>query len=319
MTGKAELQLGDKVLNLDVYEGSMGEKCIDISRLRQETGYITYDPGFVNTGIATSNITFVDGENGILLHRGYRIEDLAANCTFTEVAYLLIFGALPTLEQRQEFSRALNINSMLHEDMRQFFSNYPEHAHPMAVLSAMVVSLSTFYPEIADETESIMLTVTRLLSKMRTIAAFSYKKSIGEPVVHPSWRYSYCENFLNMMFASPVNNYEMDALVQRTLNLFLVLHADHEQNCSTTVARAVCSSGANLYASIAAGVCALWGPLHGGANQGVIEMLEKIHSGGVKPAEMIEAAKRKDSKIRLMGFGHRVYKTYDPRAKLAKA
>ncbi|MBN2529448.1 MAG: citrate synthase [Deltaproteobacteria bacterium] len=314
----AELKIGKKILNLDVYEGALEERCIDISKLRQETGYITYDPGFGNTGIASSDITFVDGEKGILLHRGYQIEDLAANCTFIEVAYLLIFGKLPNQEERLAFSASLNANSMLHEDMRQFFSNYPEHSHPMAVLSAMVVSLSTFYPEIEDESESIHLTVTRLLSKMRTIAAFSYKKSIGEPVRQPSWKYRYCENFLSMMFKSPVNNYQIDPIVERALNLFLVLHADHEQNCSTTVARAVCSSGANLYASIASGVCALWGPLHGGANQGVIEMLEKILAGGIKPSDIIEAAKRKDSKLRLMGFGHRVYKTYDPRAKLAK-
>ena len=314
----AELKLDEKALKLDVYEGDLNERCIDISRLRAETGYITYDPGLGNTGSTTSDITFVDGEKGILRHRGYPIEDLAAHCTFTEVAYLLIFGKLPNLKQRQAFTKSLNKHSMLHEDMRQFFSNYPEHAHPMAVLSAMVVSLATFYPEIEKEGESIHLTVTRLLSKMRTIAAFSYKKSIGEPVVQPSWKYRYCENFLNMMFSSPVNNFQIDPVVERALNLFLVLHADHEQNCSTTVARAVGSSGANLYASIAAGVCALWGPLHGGANQAVIEMLEKIHKGGITPNEVIEEAKKKDSKFRLMGFGHRVYKTYDPRAKLAK-
>ncbi len=316
--GTAELKLADKVLHLDVYHGDLDEHCIDISTLRQKTGYVTYDPGFGNTAIASSDITFVDGEKGILLHRGYKIEELAANCTFIEVAYLLIFGRLPDLEQRQAFSQSLNRHSMLHEDMLHFFSNYPEHAHPMAVLSAMVVSLSTFYPEIEDESESIHMMVTRLMSKMRTIAAFSYKKSIGEPVVHPSWKYRYCENFLNMMFKSPVNNYKIDPVIERVLNLFLILHADHEQNCSTTVARAVGSSGANLYASIAAGVCALWGPLHGGANQAVIEMLEKIHEGGMKPSEVIEAARRKDSKLRLMGFGHRIYKTYDPRARLAK-
>lgn len=205
--------------------------------------------------------------------------------------------------------------------MQRFFQNYPERAHPMAVLSAMVVSLSTFYPELEKETgeEPIDITVTRLLSKMRTIAAYSYKKSIGEPFVYPSHKYRYCENFLNMMFSSPVNAYKIDEITEHVLNMFLILHSDHEQNCSTNVVRAVGSSGANLYASIAAGICALWGPLHGGANQEVIEMLENIHKGGIKPEQVIEQAKRKDSKVRLMGFGHRIYKTYDPRAKIAKS
>jgi citrate synthase len=317
--GTAELKLDGTVFPLDAYEGGLQEKCIDISRLRQDTGYITYDPGLGNSGIAASRITFVEGEKGVLLHRGFRIEDLAEHCMFTEVAFLLIFGKLPNAEEKKKFSSLLNEQSMLHEDVRQFFSNYPEHAHPMAVLSAMVVSLSTFYPELEKESkEKFDITVTRLLSKMRTIAAFSYKKSIGEPVVQPSYKLRYCENFLNMMFSSPVNHYVIDPVVERALNLFLILHADHEQNCSTTVVRTVGSSGANLYASIAAGVCALWGPLHGGANQAVIEMLETIHEGGMKPVDVIENSKRKDSKFRLMGFGHRVYKTYDPRAKLAK-
>jgi citrate synthase len=317
--GKAELRIDEKKYALDVYEGIKNERCIDISKLRQETGHITYDPGLVNSGIAASGITFVDGEKGILLHRGYRIEDLAEKCMFLDVAYLMIFSRLPDATERKKFSNLLNEHSMIHEDMINFFSNYPEQAHPMAVLSAMIVSLSTFYPELENQgQEAIDITVTRLLSKMRTIAAFSYKKSIGEPFVYPSHKYRYCENFLNMMFSSPVNDYKIDPILERALNLFLILHADHEQNCSTTVVRTVGSSGANLYASIAAGICALWGPLHGGANQAVIQMLEKIYHGGIKVSQVIENSKSKDSKFRLMGFGHRIYKTYDPRAKLAK-
>ncbi|MBP7553626.1 MAG: citrate synthase [Spirochaetes bacterium] len=319
--GSAELKINGKVLNFPLTEGTMGEKAMDVSALRRETGFVTYDVGLVNSGIATSDITFVDGEKGILLHRGYRIEDLAENCMFLEVAYLLIFKKLPTIDERKYFSKLMNTNSMIHEDIKNFFSAYPEHAHPMAILSAMVVSLSSFYPEISDNTqqEPFLQTVTMLLSKMRTIAAFSYKKSVGQPFVYPSHKYRYCENFLNMMFASPVNDYQIDPVLERALNIFLIIHADHEQNCSTTVVRTVGSSGANLYASISAGICALWGPLHGGANQAVIEMLEEIYKGGMKPQEAIELAKRKDSKMRLMGFGHRIYKTYDPRAKIAKS
>ncbi len=319
--GHAELNIEGKTVKLPLYEGSRGEKVLDVTQLRKETGCITYDPSLANSGICSSDITFVDGEKGILLHRGYPIEELAENCLFLEVAYLLIMGELPTFSQRKAFSELMNKNSMIHEDMQYFFRNYPEKAHPMAVLSAMVVSLSSFYPELESvdvEKEPIDMTVTRLLSKLRTIAAFSYKKSIGEPFVYPSHKYRYCENFLNMMFSSPVNDYYIDPVVERALNLFLVLHADHEQNCSTTVVRTVGSSGANLYASIAAGICALWGPLHGGANQAVIEMLEWIQREKKKVEEVIEMAKKKDNNFRLMGFGHRVYKTYDPRAKIAK-
>ncbi|HPK62381.1 MAG TPA: citrate synthase, partial [Spirochaetota bacterium] len=319
--GSAELIIDDKVFNFSLIEGSMGEKAVDLSTLRRETGLVTYDVGLVNSGIAASDITFVDGEKGILLYRGYKVEDLALNCMFLEVAYLLIFKKLPTVDERKYFSKLMNLNSMIHEDIKNFFSTYPEHAHPMAILSAMVVSLSSFYPEISDDThkEPFLHTVTMLLSKMRTIAAFSYKKSIGQPFVYPSYKYRYCENFLNMMFASPVDDYQIDPVLERALNTFLILHADHEQNCSTTVVRTVGSSGANLYASVSAGICALWGPLHGGANQAVIEMLEEIYKGGMKPQEAIELAKRKNSKMRLMGFGHRIYKTYDPRAKIAKS
>ena len=318
--GTAELKLPGKVISLPIYEGSEGERAVDISTLRRDTGYITIDPGFVNTGACDSEITFIDGEKGILRHRGYDIENLAENCLFLEVAYLLIHGKLPTQQEAQSFSRLMNRHSMIHEDMRTFFLNYPEGAHPMAVLSAMVVSLSSFYPEIEHpvDNEDVDITVTRLLSKLRTIAAFSYKKSIGEPFVYPSHKYSYCENFLNMMFASPVNDYPVDPLTVRALNLFLVLHADHEQNCSTSVVRFVGSAGSNLYASISAGICALWGPLHGGANEAVISMLEGVIRERGTVDQLIERAKKKGSQFRLMGFGHRIYKTYDPRARIAK-
>ncbi len=319
-SGTATLQLPEKTVELPIYVGTEGERAIDIGALRKESGYITIDPGFVNSGACESDITFVDGEKGILRHRGYDIEELAENCLFLEVAYLLVHGKLPNRSEMQSFSRLMNRNSMLHEDMINFFNNYPEGAHPMAVLSAMVVSLSSFYPEIERESEGadLDMTVTRLLSKLRTIAAFSYKKSIGEPFVYPSHKFTYCENFLNMMFSSPVNDYRPDPLAVRALNLFLVLHADHEQNCSTSVVRFVGSAGSNLYASIAAAICALWGPLHGGANEAVIKMLEQIRQEGGNVARVIERAKSRDTSFRLMGFGHRVYKTYDPRAKIAK-
>ncbi len=317
----AELMYENRTYRLPVYQGTENERAVDITRLRRDAGLITLDPGYVNTGACESAITFIDGEKGVLRHRGYEIEDLAEHCVFLEVAYLLIMGKLPTQREFQAFSRLMNVQSMIHEDMRNFFLNYPEHAHPMAVLSAMVVSLSSFYPEIATDEprESIDITVARLLSKLRTIAAFSYKKSVGEPFVYPSHKFSYCENFLNMMFSSPVSDYRPDPVVVKALNLFLILHADHEQNCSTSVVRFVGSAGSNLYASIAAGICALWGPLHGGANQAVIEMLETIlREDGGNVDRVIERAKNKDPRFRLMGFGHRIYKTYDPRARIAK-
>jgi citrate synthase len=317
---KASLNVDGQTVDLEVLEGTMGERALDLSRIKAATGCFSFDPALVNTVSCRSAITFVDGEKGVLLHRGYPIEDLAEHCTFIEVAYLLIHGALPTTEQRQRFSRLLNIHSMLHEDMRSFFGNYPEGAHPMAVLSAMVVSLSSFYPELETDgnREELDITVTRLLSKLRTIAAFSYKKSIGEPFVYPSHKYSYCENFLNMMFRSPVSLYEADAYDVAVMNKLLILHADHEQNASTTAVRLVGSTGANLYACISAGICALWGPLHGGANQAVIEMLESIQRDGLTVDQVVAKAKDKASKFRLMGFGHRIYKSYDPRAKITK-
>ena len=319
--GMAKLTFGDKTIELPVFEGTEHEKAIDIRALRKDTGMITYDPGFVNTGCCQSDITYIDGEEGILRYRGYDINDLAENCEFIDVAYLLIHGTLPNKDQHDNFSKQLNHHSLMHEDMRHFFDAYPDHAHPMATLSAMAVSLSTFYPELEDASiqENIDFKVTRLLSKLRTAAAFSYKKSIGHPIVYPKHTMKYCENFLNMMFWTPVNDFHVDPVLTKALNKLLILHADHEQNCSASVVKMVGSSGANLYASIAAGICALWGPLHGGANQHVIEMLQRIlieDKGDVK--RVIERAKDKNDPFRIMGVGHRVYKSYDPRAKVAK-
>lgn len=317
---RATLAIDGKSVDLDILQGTMGERALDVSRLKARTGCFAFDPALVNTVSCRSEITYVDGEKGILLLRGYPVEALTEQCRFIEVAYLLIHGSLPTEDQRRKFSELLNLHSMLHEDMRSFFGNYPEGAHPMAVLSAMVVSLSSFYPELPLDTdrEEMDITVTRLLSKVRTIAAFSYKKSIGEPFVYPSHKYSYCENFLNMMFRSPVSRYHADDEDVTILNKLLILHADHEQNASTTAVRLVGSTGANLYASIAAGICALWGPLHGGANQAVIEMLEDLHRNGLSVDQIVDKAKDKKDPFRLMGFGHRIYKAYDPRAKIAK-
>ena len=317
-TGEAQLDLGDRKIALPIFTGSEGERAIDIRKLRTDTGLITYDPGFVNTGACESSITFLDGEKGILRYRGYEIQDLAEHCEFIEVAYLLIHGKLPTKTERQRYAKLLNRNSMLHEDMQAFFRNYPERAHPMAVASAMAVSLSSFYPEMEDADEEKSIAATRLISKLRTMAAFSYKKSIGEPFVYPSSKMTYCENLLNMMFASPVSDYKVDPVLVKAMNQLLILHADHEQNASTSVVRMVGSTGANLYASVAAGICALWGPLHGGANQEVMEMLETILKSGGDVDKMIARAKDPNDDFRLFGFGHRVYKTYDPRAKVAK-
>jgi citrate synthase len=316
--GTAQLSFEGKSIEMDVWEGTLGERAVDISDLRKKTGMITYDPGFMNTGSCESNITFVDGDNGVLRYRGYEIEDLANNCTFVEVAYLLIFGKLPSRDDLQKFSRLLNMHSMIHEDMQIFFRNYPERAHPMAIASAMGVSLSSFYPELEDIEEEKNIASTRLLSKLRTMAALSYKKFIGEPFVYPNSKLTYCENLLNMTFASPVNDYQIDPVLVKAMNQLLILHADHEQNASTSVVRLVGSTGANIYASIAAGICALWGPFHGGANQEVMDMLEEIHRNGGDVDLMIKRAKDPKDSFRLMGFGHRVYKSYDPRAKVAK-
>ena len=302
---------------LPIVEGSEGEKAIDISKLRATTGLITLDPGYANTGSCTSSITFMDGEKGILRYRGIPVEELAAKATFKETAYLLINGRLPNREQLTRFSVLLNDNSLVHEDMRTFYESFPRSSHPMGILSSMVNALRSFYPALQNLEEEINMTVTRLLSKIRTLAAMSYKISRGHKVVYPRPDLAYCANFLNMMFDSPVKPYEIDNDVVNALRVFWILHADHEQNCSTSAVRLVGSARVTLYAAISAGIAALWGPLHGGANQAVIEMLSDIAaSKNMKRA--IERAKDRQDTFRLMGFGHRVYKTYDPRARIMK-
>ncbi|MGJ0429686.1 citrate synthase [Methylobacter sp.] len=315
----AILTLDDKTYTLPTYIGIEGEKAIDISKLRSQTGYVTLDEGYGNTGACESAITYIDGEKGILRYRGYPIEELAEHSRFVEVAYLLLYGELPTVEQLQHFSTALNDSSIIHEDMHHFFNGFPRGSHPMGILATMVASLSTFYPvfDRLDEASEIQI-VANLVSQVRTIAAFSYKKSIGEPLVYPSHTLSYVRNFLNMMFASPVRDYQLDDDIVRAIDMLLILHADHEQNCSTSSVRTAGSSMANVYAVISAGISALWGPRHGGANQEVIKMLEQIHAEGGDGTEFINEAKNKYSSKRLMGFGHRVYKNYDPRATVLK-
>ena len=305
---------------VDVITDTMGEKSIDITSLRKDTGYITYDPGYVNTGSCTSSICYINGEKGILRYRGYDIADLVKNCDFIEVAYLLIKGRLPNSKERIEYQRLLNENSLLHFNMRSFFRAFPHDGHPMGIMAAMVSSLSAFYPELEDRDpeENLDLTVTRLLSKMRTIAAFTYRQMNGFDFVEPLYHYSYCANFLNMMFHTSVNNYTPPLTHVDALNKLLILHADHEQNCSTSAVRLVGSSDANLYASVTAGICALWGSKHGGANQAVMNMLQRIKNEGLTINQVIEKAKSKEDPFRLFGFGHRVYKTFDPRAKIAK-
>lgn len=311
---------GKEPLKIPIITDNMGGKSIDIRSFRKETGYITYDPGFVNTGSCTSSICFVDGEQGILRYRGYDIEDLVEKCDFVEVAYLLIKGELPDSKERQRYAELLNKESLLHYDMQSFFRGYPFDAHPMSVLAAMSVSLSAFYPDMDDIDPEMQVdfAVTRLVSKIRTITAFQYRHMRGEDFVNPSYKLSYCENFLNMLFSSPVLDYKINPLHVKALNQLLILHADHEQNCSTTAVRLTASSEANLYASVSAGICALWGYKHGGANQAVIEMLEEAIANGWSASDMVEKAKDKSNPYLVMGFGHRVYKTFDPRAKVAK-
>jgi citrate synthase len=318
----ATLNLPDgQSIELPVITGSENEKAVDIGKLRAQTGYITIDPGFVNTGSCTSDITFLNGEEGILRYRGIPIEQLAEKSTFVEVSYLLIYGKLPNKQEKTAFREELIRHSLIHEDMKHFFESFSNQAHPMVTLSAMVSSLSAYYTEASGlaTPENLDRDAARLISKVRTIAAFSYKKSIGQPFIYPNNSYRYCENLLNMMFAVPSEEYEIDQDIANTLNLLLILHADHEQNCSTSTVRVVGSSKANVYASVAAGILALWGPLHGGANQQVIEMLQRIHEDDGNIDKFIGQVKDKSSGIRLMGFGHRVYKNFDPRAKVIKA
>ena len=319
MTEKIKLLIKNKEYSFPLIKGTNGETGIDISHLRARAGLITLDSSMANTGICQSKITYIDGEKGILLYRGYPVEELAEKSTFVETAYLLIHSELPGSAELQAFSERLNESSLIHESMRNFFLSFPNNAHPMGILSTMVASLSTFYPlpdVLNSEAEEQFM--ANLISQVRTIAAFSYKKSIGEPVVYPSCKLKYVENFLNMMFSSPVKDYHQDPDIVKAIELFLILHADHEQNCSTSTVRIVGSSLSNIYAVISAGISALWGPQHGGANQKVIEMLERILESGDDGRKFIENAKKKKSHQRLMGFGHRIYKNFDPRAKILK-
>ncbi|MEX2561011.1 MAG: citrate synthase, partial [Pirellulales bacterium] len=321
MSEPARLKLGEQEIDLPVVVGTEGERAIDISQLRAQTGYVTLDEGYVNTGATTSAITYLDGEEGVLRYRGYPIEVLAQKCDFVETSYLLIYGELPTTEQLDSFRTSLRRHTMLHEDMKSFYNGFPRDAHPMAILSSVVGALSTFYQDSLDpqSPEQVEISIYRLMAKLPTIAAFSYKKSIGQPFIYPRNDLTYCPNFLQMMFAVPSEPYEIDPDFVEALNLLLIVHADHEQNCSTSTVRMVGSSNANLFASISAGICALWGPLHGGANQACVEMLEAIRADGGGVKKYVEMAKDKNSHFRLMGFGHRVYKNYDPRATIIKS
>jgi citrate synthase len=321
MSEIAKIELDGKVYELPVIEGSENEKAIDISKLRELTGYITIDTGYKNTGATKSSITFLDGELGILHYRGYSIEQLAEKASFPEVAHLLIYGELPNQSELNDFESSIKKHTLVHEDMKQFFEAYPAQAHPMGVLSSMISSLATFYPESLDpnrSTEAKNLTVHRLLAKLPTLAAWAYKNSMRHKFMYPRNNYNYCENFLHMMFAMPTEDYHVDPIIVSALNKLLILHADHEQNCSTSTVRIVGSSQANLYSTVSAGISALWGPLHGGANQEVIEMLEQIHNDGGNVDKWVLKAKDKEDPFRLMGFGHRVYKNFDPRANIIK-
>jgi len=318
MTEYTKIVFQGKTYEFPIVVGAEGEKAIDISNLRQATGLITLDPGYANTGSCISSITFMDGEKGILRYRGIPVEELAEHSSFIETTYLLINGRLPTRDELNRTSILFNDHSLVHEDMQIFYQNFPRASHPMGILSGMVNALRSFYPELQTIEEEINITVTRLLSKVRTMAAMSYKISRGHKVVYPRPDLSYCANFLNMMFDTPVKSYIIDEDLVKALNVFWILHADHEQNCSTSAVRLVGSGRVNLYAAISAGIAALWGPLHGGANQAVIEMLADIQKDGGNYHRAIQKAKDKKDPFRLMGFGHRVYKTYDPRARIMK-
>lgn len=319
MAEEAILKFNGKEYKLPVVEGTEGERAIDISKLREDTGLVTLDNGYMNTGACKSAITFLDGEKGILRYRGIPIETLAEKSSFVEVSYLLIYGKLPTAVELQRWTTNLTRHTMLHEDLKRFYDGFPRDAHPMATLSSAVSTVYTFYQN-ADPNDPAAeeLSIIRLLAKLPTIAAFSYKKSIGQPFIYPTNMLDYCSNFLKMMFAVPAEDFLVDPDHARALELLLILHADHEQNCSTSTVRLVGSSRANLYASVSAGISALWGPLHGGANQEVIEMLQNIQASGQSVKSFVEKVKNKESGARLMGFGHRVYKNFDPRAKIIK-
>ncbi len=320
MADTAQLRVGDQTLDLPIVEGSEGERGIDIAKLRAKTGLITLDPGYANTGSCRSSITFIDGEKGILRYRGVPIEQLAEKSTFLEVAYLLVYGKLPTKEQLDYFVGSITIHTMLHEDFKRFFGALPKDAHPMAACSAAVGALSAFYPDSLDprDDRQVEISVHRLIAKMITMAAYAYKHSIGQPFIYPKNELSYAGNFLHMMFANPCEPYEVDPVVEKAIDLLLILHADHEQNCSTSTVRLVGSSMVNLFAAISAAINALWGRSHGGANQQVIEMLAQIRDEGISARQFVERAKAGDDTARLMGFGHRVYKNFDPRMKIIK-
>lgn len=311
----AKLVYEGKEIALPVIEGTEKERAIDVRKLRAETGLVTYDDGYGNTGSCKSAITFIDGDQGILRYRGYPIEEVAERGRFTEVCYLLIYGRRPTLEELAAWRQKMTMHTLIHEDMKKFYEGYPPNAHPMAIMAAMVASLSSFYP---DTDKDLDLNIIRILAKSKTLAAFAYKKSIGQPFVYPRNDMSWPANFLRMMFAVPAEEYEVPKAFEDAMNLLLILHADHEQNCSTSTMRMVGSSEANLYASLSAAICALWGPRHGGANQAVLEMLEELRASGEDYKSFLERVKKGDSKARLMGFGHRIYKNFDPRAKLLK-
>ena len=318
--GMSKLEVDGQEIDIPVLEGTESERALDISKLRSQTGLITLDEGYVNTGSTRSSITFLDGEQGILRYRGYPIEQLAENCDFVEVCYLLIYGELPTESELEEFRGQIRRHTMLHEDMRSFYNGFPRDAHPMAILSSVVGALSTFYQDSLDphDEEEVEISIHRCLAKLPTIAAYSYKKSIGQPFVYPKNDLTYCENFLRMMFSVPSEPYEVDHDFVSGLNMLLIVHADHEQNCSTSTVRMVGSSNANLFASISAGICALWGPLHGGANEAVVNMLNQIIEDDGDVEKYVKMAKDKENGFRLMGFGHRVYKNFDPRARIIK-
>jgi len=321
MAETAVLTIGNQRIELPVFEGTEGERAIDITKLRDQTGLITYDPSLGNTGICRSAITYIDGEKGVLRYRGIPIEQFVEKPNFVEVAWLLIFGRLPNVDELKRFSGLLTANELLHEGLRHQFNHIPLDAQPMAILSATLSNLACYHQEflsLKDE-ESLEEAAARLISKVRTIAAFSYRRSMGLPFIYPDPKLRYCANFLHMMFSIPYQQYNVTPEVEDALNLMFILHGDHEQNCSTLATRVVGSARANVFASCAAAVCALWGPLHGGANVEVVEMLERIHRGGLSPEECIREAKDKNSTFRLSGFGHRVYRNYDPRAKILRA
>jgi citrate synthase len=320
MADKAQLRVSDKTVDLDVLVGSEGERGIDIRKLRDSTGAVTFDPGYANTGACRSAITFIDGDKGILRYRGIPIEELASRSTFLEVAYLLIYGALPIKDELYRFVESIRRHSMLHEDMKRFYGALPKDAHPMAACSAAVGALATFYPDSLDhhDKRQVEISVHRLIAKLPTIAGYAYKHSIGQPFMYPNNRLEYVGNLLYMLFANPCEEYHVDPVVEKAIDLLLILHADHEQNCSTSTVRLVGSSNGNLFAAISAGINALWGPLHGGANQEVIQMLERIRDEGLNARQFVDRAKDKQDTTRLMGFGHRVYKNFDPRMKIIK-